>query len=389
MTFSISDKTSSNQLDQLVTNFLKERFELLLQEELKNFIKVEHPDLKLQKNGHYERSYATKYGKIDNLKVPRDRQGEYRTELFEPYERRHGWLEEAVIRMYQNGMSTREVGKMVEKLIGHSYSATTISNITDVVLEDIEEWQKRPINKRFTVLYLDALFIKLRRDTVDKEAVYVAMGVSEDGHREILGFYVGGRESATGWQDVLSDLYTRGLKQVLLGVFDGLTGLEDTFRAVYPKADVQHCVVHKIRNTLNTVRKKDQYEVSESLKPIYKAPTKKIALKEFETFKETWTKRYPKVVQSWEDNLSTLLTFMDFPSEIRYAIYTTNWIERTIKEFRKRIRPMNSLPDPKAAEKIIYLTALKKNDHWSERVASGFAKAKERLQTMFKERYDQ
>jgi putative transposase len=236
-------------------------------------------------------------------------------------------------------------------------------------------------------LFLDALFVKVRRDSVDKEAIYIAMGITEDGYREILGFYIGGSESATGWHDVLSDLYTRGLKQVLLGIFDGLSGLEDTFRSVYPKADVQHCVVHKVRNSLNKARKKDQYELAEALKPIYKAPTKQIALKEFESFKEDWTARYPKIVSSWEENLPTLLTFMNYPSEIRYAIYTTNWIERQNKEIRKRLKTMNSLPSIEAAEKIIYLNVSARNEEWSDRVCSGFAKVKPQILKKFTEKY--
>lgn len=388
MNLSIKDLLSQDQLEKMVINFLKEKMEFLLKEEIKGFITNEEPDLNLQRNGYYSRGLDTKFGQIEDLQVPRDRQGEFRTQLFEPYNRRQGdWLEETIIRMYQSGMSTRDVGKMVEKLIGSSYSAATISNITNATLEDIKSWQKRPLNKRFTVLFLDALFVNLKRDTVDKEAIYLAMGITEDGHREILGFYIGGTESASGWQDVLTDLYTRGLKQVLLGVFDGLTGLEDTFRSVYPKADVQHCVVHKIRNSLNKARQKDRYELAEALKPIYKAPTKEIALSEFETFKKKWTSRYPKIVESWEGNLSTLLKFLDYPSEIRYAIYTTNWIERTNKEIRKRLRPMNSLTNMEAAEKIVFLTITEINDKWSERISSGFAKAKPGIQHLFKEKY--
>lgn len=387
MTISIKDFLDPNQLDHLVTEFLKEKLEFLLKEEIKNFIKVEHPDAGLQRNGYYKRDLDTKHGKIKDLAIPRDRQGEFKTQLFEPYQRRDGWLEESVIRMYQSGMSTREIGKMVAKLVGSSYSAATVSRITDATIKDIEAWRKRPLNKRYSVLFLDALVIKVRRDTVDKEAVYIAMGINEEGIREILGFYVGGRESATGWQDVLADLYTRGVKEVLLGVFDGLSGLEEAFRAVYPKADVQHCVVHKVRNALNHVRKKDQYELAEALKPIYKAPTQKIALQEFESFKAEWGSRYPKIVQSWEDNLPTLLTFMKYPSDIRYAIYTTNWIERTNKEFRKRLKPMNSLPDIQSAEKIIYLLCVDKNEKWLERVTAGFRKVRHKLQEMFEERY--
>jgi putative transposase len=320
----------------MVNEFLKEKIEFFLREEIKNFIKVENPDKNLQRNGYYTRGLDTKYGHIEDLNVPRDRDSQFHTKLFEPYERRHGdWLEETIIRMYRSGMSTREVGKMDERLVGTSYSAATVSNITNTTLEDIEAWRKRPITKRFITLFLDALFVKVRRDTVDKEAVYIAMGITEDGYREILGFYVGGTESSIGWHDVLSDLYTRGLKQVLLGVFDGLSGLEETFRSVYPKADVQHCVVHKIRNSLNKARKKDQYELAEALKPIY----------------------------------------------------TTNWIERENKEIRKRLKTMNSLPSIEAAEKIIYLNVVEKNDLWSERICTGFVKAKQQILKKFEEKY--
>ena len=387
MTLSINDLLSPNQLDKMVKEFLKEKIEFLLKEEIKNFIKVEHPDKGLQRNGYYNRDLDTQHGKIEDLSIPRERQGMFQTQLFQPYQRRDGWLEEAVIRMYQSGMSTREVGKMVEKLIGSSYSAATISKITDATIKDIETWRKRPLKKRYTALFLDALWIKVRRDTVEKEAVYIAMGIDEEGIREILGFYVGGRESATGWKDVLVDLYTRGVKEVLLGVFDGLSGLEDAFRDIYPKADVQHCVIHQVRNSLKKVRKKDQFELAEALKPIYKAPNLDIALHQFETFKLEWEKRYPSIVRSWEDNLPTLLTFMKYPSGIRYAIYTTNWIERANKEFRKRLRPMNSLPDVTAAEKIIYMISVDRNEHWLGRSAAGFKGAKEKLQEMFEKRY--
>lgn len=388
MKTSITKNELSIQLEDLVKSFLKDKIELILQEEIKNFIEVEKPELNLKRNGYYERSLETKYGKIEDISIPRDRQGEFRTQIFEPYQRRDGWLEESIIHMYQGGMSTRTIGRFIERMLGSTYSATTVSNITEVAREDIERWQKRPLAKRYSVLFLDGMYIKLRRDTVDNEVIYIAMGVSEDGHKEILGYYIGGRESASGWHEILADLYTRGLKEVLLGVFDGLTGLESAFKAVYPKADVQRCVVHKVRNTLNHVRKKDQGEIADSLKAIYKSPTKEIAQIQFEQFKKDWGKTYPKEVASWENDLPVLLTFMKYPAVIRKGIYTTNWIERTNKEIRKRLKPMNSLPDINAAEKIVYFTVQNFNENWSKRAAEGFVKAKDALQEMFNERYN-
>ena len=286
-------------------------------------------------------------------------------------------------------MSTREIGKFVERILGSSYSATTISNITDVAVKDIERWHKRPLSKRYSVLYLDGMYVKLRRDVVGKEVIYFALGVTEEGYREILGFYVGGQESSLGWREMLTDLYNRGIQEVLLGVFDGLPGLEEAFKSVYPKADVQRCVVHKVRNTLNKVRKTDQYAIAEDLKAIYRSFTTEEAYKQFQSFSNNWSKKYPKEVQSWENDLPVLLTFMDYPSTIRSVIYTTNWIERTIKDIRKRIRPMNSLPDIKAAEKIVYLTIQGLNEKWSGRKLRGFSTAHSELQKMFKKRYQQ
>jgi len=204
-------------------------------------------------------------------------------------------------------------------------------------------------------------------DTYAKEVIYVVLGVNEEGYREILGFYVGGQESAHGWQEILLDLYTRGAHEVLLGVFDGLPGLEEAFKAVYPKADVQRCMVHKVRNTLNKVRKKDQFEVAEDLKLIYRSMTRDAAIQAFHEFKDKWSKKYPREVQSWEQDLDVLLTFMKYPTSIRSVIYTTNAIERTIKDIRKRLKTMNSLTSIEAAEKITFLTVQDLNEKWSTR----------------------
>lgn len=245
-------------LESTVTRLLKEKLELLLREEMRNFMEVEQEGERNSRNGYYERTYETRYGKIDDLRVPRDRNGAFQTQLFEPYQRREGWLEEAIIHMYKGGMSTREVAKFIESLYGTQYSPTTISNITQTVMEDIEVWQNRPLERRYSVIYLDGLYVKLKRNTVSSEAVYLAMGIDENGYRQILGFYVGGQESSNGWRDVLRDLYRRGATDVLLGVFDGLPGLEDAFREIYPKADVQHCIVHKVRSTFPKIRVQDK-----------------------------------------------------------------------------------------------------------------------------------
>ncbi|WP_416150336.1 IS256 family transposase [Salipaludibacillus sp. HK11] len=387
MNTSIGQETLENQLDNMVRDFVKEKLEVIMKEEMTNFFDHEHAELKNAKNGYYKRQLDTKYGRIDPLHVPRDRDNAFQTEMFQPYERHQAWLGETIIQMYQKGMSTREISHFLDRILGHTYSPATISNITDVVAEDIESWQQRELQKRYSVVYLDGTYLKLRREDVANEVVYVVVGVTEEGYREILGFYVGGKESALGWKEILLDLYERGAKEILLGIFDGLPGLEDAMKAVYPKADVQRCVVHKVRNALHVARKKDQSAMAEDLKPIYQANTRGEADKCFQAFKENWAKKYPKVVQSWERDLDILLTFLQYPSSIQPMIYTTNIIERTMKEIKKRTKTMNSLPTEKAAEKIVYLQSVEYNERWAQRKLRGFSTAQPVLQELFKKRY--
>lgn len=379
-------------IDDVVKKLVKEMLESTMKAEIMGFMEEStESDRHNSRNGYYKRSLHTKFGNIDDLSVPRDRNGEFHTQIFEPYQRRDGWLEEAVIQMYKSGMGTRDVARFIESMFGSQYSPTTISNITATVLEDVKTWQERSLRKRYSVIYLDGLYVKLKRSTVSGEVVYFAMGIDEEGHREILGFYVGGQESANGWRDVLKDLYNRGATEVLLGVFDGLPGLETAFKETYPKADVQHCVVHKMRGTFPKVRVQHKTEVMSDLKTIYNALDHELALAAFDTVKAKWGKLYPKEMKSWEEQLPTLLTFYKYPTLIKDAIYTSNPIERMNKEIRKRLKPMNSLTNMEAAEKIIYLDSIAHNDRFADRVIRGFGNTdvRKRLAEMFEERYPQ
>lgn len=281
MNQSIHNSDFVEQLANAVLLFIKDKLELLMREELSNFLTVERPESNNTRNGYYTRTLETHFGKINDLRVPRDRQGEFQTGLFEPYQRRDGWLEEAVIRMYKGGMSTREVADFIECILGTHYSPATVSNITNTVLQDVHAWQSRPLKKRYSVLYIDGIHFSLRRDSVASEVIYVAMAIDEDGYRQIIGFHVGGQESAHGWKGFLQEIYQRGATDILLGVFDGLVGLEDAFHSVYPKADVQRCVVHKMRNTFPKIRVKDKVEFLGDLKEVYNAPCYEEAVRRF------------------------------------------------------------------------------------------------------------
>lgn len=378
----------SQQVEGLLKTKLKEALETLMEAERTAFLD-EEAQAENKGNGHYRRRWETRYGAIDDLEVPRDRHGAFQTQTFAPYQRREDWLEELVIELYTRGVSTREVAGLLEHLYGSAYSPATVSRITEIAAEEIDAWRNRPLKRRYAVLYLDGMVIKLRRETVANEAVYLVCGVDEEGHRELLGFYLGGAESASVWREMLEDLKARGVEEVLLAVCDDLTGLRKQITEAFPRADVQPCVKHKVSRTLDKARRSDRDELATDLRKIYKAPDREVAWTYFERFRERWQERYPKLVRAWEADLDELLTFMTYPEPIWSVVYTTNWMERVIKELRKRVRPKGSFPTEDAAEKIIYLNAIELNDRWEQRSLRGFKAAREQLQRMFAERYPQ
>lgn len=336
---------SNISLEEFLLSMIKDLMETLMKAELTELLKYEKYSPEghnsgNSRNGFYKRSYETKYGKIENLNIPRDRNDEFQQQLIPPYKRRDGWLEDMIMQLYANGVSTRDVGSIIEKLYGNSYSPTTISNITDVAIEEINKWRQRKLNKCYSVLFIDAMSVKLRRDTVANDSVYFILGIDEEGYREVLDFYIGTTESSYVWEEILYSLKERGATDVLLSVMDGLPGLEEAFNKVYPKADVQSCVVHKVRNTIRKVRKKDLSEILQDLKSVYESPTKDQAMIMLDEFSIKWGKLYPKVVDSWNNN-SSLFTYYSYPLAIRKAIYTTNWIERFNKEARRLTKIKN------------------------------------------------
>jgi len=391
---SITDNPNNGQVnfDDMINDLIKNFIEKMLKGELTEFLNYDKYDSAGKnsgnsRNGNYSRNFQTKYGVIEKLEVPRDRNNDFQTALFEPYKRRDDWLEQTVIQMYARGLSTRDIANLIEQMYGQKYSATSVSNLTDIAVKEIEQWKNRPLEKRYSVLFIDALSIKIRREHVGNESAYIIIGINEEGYREILDFYIGVTESATLWEEVLMNLKSRGVEQVLLGVMDGLPGLTDSFLKVYPKADVQRCVVHKVRNTLHKVKKKHTDEIVTDLKKIYKAPSREYAEQALNDLSSKWDRIYPHLAQSWFEDKDELFAFYKYPDSIQKSIYTTNWIERANKEIRKRLKTMNSLPNEKAAEKILYLKIIDYNSKWSERRLKGFLAARDKLIQLFEERY--
>ena len=376
---------------EYILSLLKQTMETLMKEELTNVLNYEKYSPEghgtgNSRNGYYSRNYDTKYGTIEGIQIPRDRNNEFEQQLIPAYARRDDWLETMIIRMYASGVSTREIAGIIEKLYGNSYSAATVSNITDVALEEIDQWHSRTLKKRYSVIYIDALHIKLRRDTVSSDAVYFILGVDEDGYREVLDFFIGVNESAYVWEDNLRLLKDRGVEEVLLFVMDGLSGLDNAVHRVYPKADIQRCMVHKVRNAIRSIRKKDINEFTADLKVVYESPNYdqcKVALDDLST---KWSKSYKRLVESWLND-EDLFTYYKYPVSIRKSIYTTNWIERFNKEVRRLIKTKDSLPTEDACSKLVYYKVISYNESWSSKKLRGFSSSYDTLQDMFTERY--
>ena len=339
------------------------------------------------KNGFYERSLDTTIGRLENLKIPRDREGRFRTKLIEPYKRRDMDLEDLILGMFASGMSSRSVSQALESIFELKYSPSTISQISQITEEEINSWKKRKLKKRYTLIMLDGMWLSVRRNTTAKEVVLFVLGIDENGYREILDFEVNPSEGAESYSEIIKRLYERGVKEVLLFVADGVVGLEERIKEYFPKADFQSCIVHKIRNTLSKVRAKDKKEIADDLKRIYQVSNRKEALEGFEIFKKKWSSKYPNVVKSWERELYKLLAFLKYPEPIQRVVYTTNLIERTIKEIRRRVKVIGALPSVQSVEKFVYLRVAMLNERWSNRTVNGFLEAREEIREMFLGRY--
>lgn len=315
------------------------------------------------RNGHYTRKMRTSGGDTE-IKVPRDRNGEFQSALLK---KNSNEIEQKITAMYAKGMSTRDIQDMLTELYGIDVSPDTISAITDKVWPLVEAWQNRPLAALYAILYLDAIHIKLKRDgKIDNVAVYNVLGVDLDGHREILGHWVGdGAEGANFWLSVVTDLQNRGVQDVFIAAIDGLTGFKDAIQSVFPKTQVQRCVIHQIRQSLKYVVWKDRKAFVADLKTVYQAATREKAEANLLQLEQKWGSKYGAAVRSWQNNWDDLATFFEFPKEIRRLIYTTNTVEGYHRQLRKVIKTKGSFPTEQSVRKLLYLATVNITKKWT------------------------
>lgn len=317
------------------------------------------------RNGKRTRTLRTSTGDT-TIEVPRDRNSSFQSPLLEPYQTSTNELEDKIIGLYGKGMSVRDIQDTVRDAYGVEVSAQTLSSVTDKVWALVEAWQNRPLAAIYPIVYLDAIHLKLRRDgRVQNTAVYIVLGVDLEGQRDVLGHWVGdGGEGANFWLSVVSDLQARGVQDIFIACVDGLAGFSEAIRAVFPKTQVQRCVIHQVRYSLQYVASKDRKAFVADLKAVYQAPTREVAETKLLELGERWGERYAIAVRSWEQNWDELATMFEYPAEIRRLIYTTNAIEGYNRQVRKVTKTKGAFPTEQAVRKLLFLATRDITQKW-------------------------
>jgi len=300
------------------------------------------------------------------IEVPRDREGTFDPQMVAKGQRRLPGFDEKVIALYARGMTTREIQGHLKELYQVDVSPTLISAVTDAVMEDVRAWQARALEPLYPIVYLDAIHVKLRAaGHVQSQAVYLALAINLQGHKELLGLWVGEAEGAKFWLGVLTELKNRGVGDILIAAVDGLKGFPDAIEAVFPKTQVQLCIVHLIRSSLRYVSWKERRAVARDLKAIYRAPTLEAAEEELEAFSAQWDSRFPQISRIWRAHWTNLTPFFDYPPEIRKVIYTTNAVESINAQLRKVTKHRGAFPTPDSVRKVLYLAIMKASERWT------------------------
>mgnify|MGYP002653842283 FL=1 len=358
-------------LQEALKDLLGDTMEQMLKAELDEHLDYEYGEKPLSlntRNGSSKKTVKSSYGNID-LNIPRDREGSFEPQALKKYQKDISNIENQIISMYAKGMTTRDISTHIKEIYGFGISESMVSKITNKILPTIEEWQNRPLEKVYPFVFLDAIHYHVRENNiVVKKAVYIALGYNSEGYKEILGKWVGENESSKYWLLVLNQLKERGLEDILIVSTDNLSGFSQAIESVYPKTEIQKCVIHQIRNSTKFVSYRDIKELMKDLKTVYKASTEELALSNLDIFEEKWGKKYPMCVNSWRNNWAELATYFKYPEGIRKLIYTTNSIENFNRQLRKVTKNKTIFPNDYALQKSLYLAMVDASSKWTSRI---------------------
>jgi putative transposase len=327
------------------------------------------------RNGTSRKKLTGDFGEVE-IEVPRDREGDFEPKIVGKHQRRFTGFADKILSMYARGMSTREIQGHLHEIYRAEVSPSLISEVTDAVMEEVEQWQSRPLEPIYAIIYLDALYVKMRHEgRVENRAVYVAIGIRLDGFKEVLGLWTAATEGSKSWLTIVTEIRNRGVQEVLIACVDGLKGFPEAIETVYPKTLVQLCIVHMIRNSLNYVNWKQRKFVAADLRAIYTAPTAEAAEQELTRFGEKWDKQYGAIRSMWQRHWDRIIPFFAFSPEIRKVMYTTNAIESLNMSLRKIIKTRGSFPSEQAALKLLYLALKNVAVKWRRNGVVGWREA--------------
>lgn len=360
--------------DGLVQRLIKDVLENILEVEMGEHLGRDKYDRQTDidqddrnyRNGYSKKTLRSSFGDVD-LDVPRDRKAEFEPQIIKKYETVCNELDKKIISLYAKGMSTRDIQAEVEDLYGITLSPSMISKITDKVIATATEWQNRMLDEIYPIVYLDAMYFKVRSNgKIVNKAVYICLGYTLEGYKDILGIWVDETEGAKFWLSICNDLKNRGVKKILIACMDGLKGLPQAIKTVFPTVDIQTCIVHQIRNSIKYIASKDKKAFMKDLKEVYKATTEELALAQLDNLKEKWGSNYGMVIDSWYNNWNNLDTFFKFSPQIRKLIYTTNVLEGFNRQVRKFTKVRTIFPTDESLNKCVYLATMEIMEKWTQ-----------------------
>ena len=360
--------------DGLVQRLIKDVLENILEVEMGEHLGRDKYDRQTDidqddrnyRNGYSKKTLRSSFGDVD-LDVPRDRKAEFEPQIIKKYETVCNELDKKIISLYAKGMSTRDIQAEVEDLYGITLSPSMISKITDKVIATATEWQNRMLDEIYPIVYLDAMYFKVRSNgKIVNKAVYICLGYTLEGYKDILGILVDEAEGAKFWLSICNDLKNRGVKKILIACMDGLKGLPQAIKTVFPTVDIQTCIVHQIRNSIKYIASKDKKAFMKDLKEVYKATTEELALAQLDNLKEKWGSNYGMVIDSWYNNWNNLDTFFKFSPQIRKLIYTTNVLEGFNRQVRKFTKVRTIFPTDESLNKCVYLATMEIMEKWTQ-----------------------
>ena len=358
-----------NLFKETIAEFMEKGLDAELEDEL-GYSKYDYRNKETDnsRNGHSSKTLRTSFGDVE-VSVPRDRKSEFEPQLLKKNQTSISQdIEEKILSMYAKGMTTGDIEAHIRDIYGIDVSDSTVSRITDKILPVAKEWQQRPLESIYAVVFLDAIHYHVRSEgQVVKKAVYIAIGINLDGRKSVLGMWVGENESAKFWATVLNGLRNRGVEDIFIACTDNLTGFSAAIEAVFPKTEVQNCIIHQLRNSSKYVSYKDLKALMTDLKAVYGAVDEQAALDALDVFSERWDKKYPKISQSWRDNWANLSTYFKYPQEVRRLIYTTNAIEGFNRQLRKVTKSKSVFPTDDSLFKMLYLAMVDITKKWTGR----------------------